>query len=445
MLEFLLGFVAVLQVFLLILVVVFVTRRSAERVRQEGRFDAFEKNQERAERTFKDEIAKNREESALHAERGREELRHTLESFSESLFSRSAEIANLQKNQLDTFSNQLSALTQMNERKLERLREVVEERLKRLQEENSVKLEQMRTTVDEKLHDTLEKRLGESFRLVSERLELVHKGLGEVQTLAIGVGDLKKVLSNVKTRGTWGEIQLGTLLDQILTRDQYAENVVTKQKGNERVEFAIRLPGHDGGENRQVWLPIDAKFPQEDYERLMDAREQADAAAAEDAARSLEKRIKESAKDIREKYLDPPYTTDFGVMFLPTEGLYAEVIGRPGLFDTLQRKFRVTVAGPSTLSAFLNSLQMGFRTLAIEKRSSEVWTLLGAVKTEFGKFGGILDKTQKKLREASNTIEKAAKKSRNIEKKLRKVQELPVSETDKLLENGKGSDPEERD
>ncbi len=445
MLEFLLGFVAVLQVFLLILVVVFVTRRSAERVRQEGRFDAFEKNQERAERTFKDEIAKNREESALHAERGREELRHTLESFSESLFSRSAEIANLQKNQLDTFSNQLSALTQMNERKLERLREVVEERLKRLQEENSVKLEQMRTTVDEKLHDTLEKRLGESFRLVSERLELVHKGLGEMQTLAIGVGDLKKVLSNVKTRGTWGEIQLGTLLDQILTRDQYAENVVTKQKGNERVEFAIRLPGHDGGENRQVWLPIDAKFPQEDYERLMDAREQADAAAAEDAARSLEKRIKESAKDIREKYLDPPYTTDFGVMFLPTEGLYAEVIGRPGLFDTLQRKFRVTVAGPSTLSAFLNSLQMGFRTLAIEKRSSEVWTLLGAVKTEFGKFGGILDKTQKKLREASNTIEKAAKKSRNIEKKLRKVQELPVSETDKLLENGKGSDPEERD
>jgi len=413
--------------------VVFILRGSGARRLQEDRFADLEKNQERIERTFKEEIFRNREETGTLAQRSREELSRSVRVSGESLLSRMTEIAQLQKNQLDTFANQLTVLTQSNEEKLERLRESVETRLKGLQEENSRKLEQMRVTVDEKLHETLEKRLGESFKFVSERLEMVHKGLGEMQTLAAGVGDLKRVLTNVKTRGTWGEIQLGTILEEILTPDQFARNVATRKKSNERVEFAVKLPGRGEEAGGEVWLPLDAKFPQEDYERLLDAREHADAAGAEEAAKQLEMRIKKSARDIREKYLDPPHTTDFAIMFLPTEGLYAEVIGRPGLFDTLQRKYRVTVTGPTTLSALLNSLQMGFRTLAIEKRSSEVWALLGTVKTEFGKFGRILEKTQKKLKEASNTIEKAARKTRNIERKLNRVQELPVSESETLI------------
>ncbi len=399
----------------------------------EQRLAALEKNQERAEQGIKEEMARGRMESAASARQGREEAAGTLRLFSDSLLARMTEIAGLQKNQLDTFSQQLATLTAANETRLERMRATVEERLRSIQDDNTLKLEQMRATVDEKLQSTLEKRLGESFRLVSDRLEQVYRGLGEMQVLASNVGDLRKVLTNVKSRGTWGEIQLGALLDQILTAEQYESNVATKHGSRERVEFAIKLPGRGEDESGPVWLPIDAKFPQEDYQRLVEAQDQANARAAEEAAKGLELRIKASAKDIREKYLNPPETTDFGIMYLPTEGLYAEVIRRSGLTETLQRDYRVVVAGPTTLAALLNSLQMGFRTLAIEKRSSEVWALLGAVKLEFGRFGDILDKTQQKLREASNTIEDAARKSRTIERKLKKVQEMPAMETAGLL------------
>ncbi len=277
---------------------------------------------------------------------------------------------------------------------------------------------------------------------MSERLELVHKGLGEMQTLASGVGDLKKVLTNVKTRGTWGEIQLGNLLEQILSPEQYAKNVATKLGSNDRVEFAIKLPGKERS-GEVVWLPLDAKFPQEDYQRLVEAAEQGNPQLVEEVGRMLETRIKNEARTIKEKYLDPPRTTDFAIMFLPTEGLYAEVIRRVGLTDVLQREYRVTVAGPTTLAAILNSLQLGFRTLAIEKRSSQVWSLLGAVKTEFGRFGEILDKTQKKLQEASNTIETASRRSRAIEQKLKDVQQLPATDATRLLGNSESSNDEE--
>ncbi|MCA9405781.1 MAG: DNA recombination protein RmuC [Candidatus Omnitrophica bacterium] len=327
---------------------------------------------------------------------------------------------------LRSFTDQLLKLTQMNEQKLEKVRDVVENNLKSLQEDNSQKLEKMRETVDEKLHSTLEKRLGESFKVVSERLEKVHQGLGEMQNLASGVGDLKKVLTNVKTRGTWGEIQLGNLLEQVLTPDQYATNIPTKQGSRDPVEFAVKLPGRD---SQTVYIPIDAKFPKEDYERLQAAQESGDANLVEDSLKAIERRIKDEAKKIREKYIDPPHTTDFAILYLPTEGLYAEVLRRPGLSDFLQRECRVTVAGPTTISAVLNSLQMGFRTIAVEKRASEVWNLLGTVKKEFGKFGDILDKTQEKLRKASEEIETAARKSRTIERKLKKVQELPTQNT----------------
>lgn len=381
-----------------------------------------QEGQERLERAVKEEVALSRRE---HGE--------VMRQFSDSVLARMADIATLQKGQLDSFSSQLLALTQSNEQKLERLREAVEERLKLLQADNNRQLEEMRKTVDEKLHATLEKRLGESFRLVSERLELVHKGLGEMQTLAAGVGDLKRVLTNVKTRGIWGEIHLAGLLEQILTVEQYDRNVATKPGSGERVEFAVRLPGRDKGD-KPVWLPIDAKFPQEDYQRLLDAQEQANPVLAEEAARALEARVKTEAKAIREKYIDPPHTTDFAILFLPVEGLFAEVLRRPGLCDVLMRDYRVVVTGPTTLAALLSSLQMGFKTLAVEKRSSEVWALLGAVKTEFGRFGEMLDKTQKKLQEASNSIETAAQKSRTIERKLRTVQELPASDAAATLE-----------
>jgi DNA recombination protein RmuC len=270
---------------------------------------------------------------------------------------------------------------------------------------------------------------------VSERLEQVYKGLGEMRNLATGVGDLKKVLTNVKTRGTWGEIQLGNILEQILTPEQYAINVQTKKNSNERVEFAIKLPGQGSDKDQVVWMPIDAKFPQEDYQRLLDAQDEADKDAADKSIRNLEMRIKAEAKAIKEKYIDPPNTTDFGIMFLPVEGLYAEVLRRPGLCDILQRDYRVVVTGPTTLAALLNSLQMGFRTLAIEKRSSEVWELLGVVKTEFGRFGDVLSKTKKKLQEASNTIDKAEIRTRAIERKLRKVEEIPQGDEMELLDD----------
>ena len=313
------------------------------------------------------------------------------------------------------------------------MRDTVEQRLKDIQHDNNLKLDQMRVTVDEKLHSTLEKRLGDSFNSISMRLEALYKELGEVQSLANGVNDLRKALTNVKTRGTWGEIQLGNIIDEILTKEQYASNISTKKGSNDRVEFAIKLPGSDD-RNTCVWLPVDAKFPQEDYQRLIDAQESGNRQAMEEASKQLEIRIKSEAKDIKEKYIDPPNTTDFGVMFLPTESLYAEVIRRTGLWEVLQREYKVIITGPTTLAALLNSLQMGFRTLAIEKRSSEVWSLLGTVKTEFGKFGDILDRTQKKLQEASNSIDTAARKTRTIERKLRNVQELPSGDDDSVVE-----------
>lgn len=377
----------------------------------------------------------------------RDELSSRLEGFSNSQLNLLTKLSGMQKQELvttlktfnETLSSKVADLSALlksdmkhNEERIDKLRERVEEQLRLLREDNRGQLEQMRATVDEKLQNTLETRLGESFKLVSERLEQVHKGLGEMQSLATGVGDLKKVLSNVKTRGNWGEIQLGNLLEQTLTAEQYEANVATRKGSADRVEFAIKLPSKTNDE-QFIWMPIDSKFPLEDYQRLIEAQEAGDVVAAGESVSKLEQRIKLEAKTIKAKYIDPPHTTDFAVMFLPTEGLYAEVLRRPGLADTLQREYRVTLAGPTTLAALLNSLQMGFRTLAIEKRSSDVWQLLGAVKTEFGTFGGILDKTYKKLQEASNTIETASRKTRTIERKLRSVQELPSNESTQLI------------
>ena len=379
-----------------------------------GGSTALKEEFEKIDRSFRDEMARSREEISKNAKSQREELSNSIKMFGDQL------------------NDQLSKLIQTNEQKFDKLQEKVDTQLKEIQDKNEKKLEEMRKTVDEKLHETLEKRLGESFKLVSERLEQVYKGLGDMQELARGVGDLKNVLTNVKTRGGWGEIQLENLIDQILTREQYEKNIVTKKGSSERVEIAIKLPGRDSLKSETVWLPIDAKFPVEDYQRLLEAQEIANVNSINDAGKSIETRIKGEAKKIAEKYLDPPHTTDFALMFLPIEGLYAEVLRRPGLAEFLQREYRVLVSGPTTLAAVLNSLQMGFRTLAIEKRSSEVWKVLSSVKTEFGKFGDLLDKTQKKLQEASNTIDDASKATRKIEKQLNKVEELPTSETNLL-------------
>ncbi|HCP91289.1 MAG TPA: DNA recombination protein RmuC [Spartobacteria bacterium] len=315
---------------------------------------------------------------------------------------------------------------------LESVRSIVDLRLKELQEDNAKQIDKMRATVDEKLQGTLEKRLGESFKLVSDRLEQVHQGLGAMQQLASDVGGLQKVLSNVKMRGGWGEVQLGALLEQVLTPDQFARNVKTREESGEHVEFAIKLPGDENG--APVWLPIDAKFPTEDYQRLLAAQDQGDVTAIEDAMKSLETQLKRSAKDICQKYINPPRTTDFALMFLPTEGLYAEAIRRIGLAEQVQRDCRVVFAGPTTLAALLNSLQMGFRTLAIQKRSSEVWNLLSTVKTEFGKFGEALSAVKDKLDQASRHVDNVAVRSRAITKKLRDVEELP-SNPQPLLKN----------
>src|SRR5579884_864513 len=318
---------------------------------------------------------------------------------------------------------QLKSLTESSDTRMEALRRSLDDKMRQLQEDNMRKLEQMRQTVDEKLQGTLEQRLGDSFRLVSERLEAVHKGLGEMHTLASGVGDLKKVLSNVRTRGVWGEAQLGGLLEQILRPGQYDRNVAVKGT-SERVEFAVRLPGRDD-ENSTVWLPIDAKFPQEDYQRLVEASERADVAEVEIAARQLESRLKAEARRIRDKYICPPHTTDFAVLFVPVEGLYAEALRRNGLVETLQREYRVTVAGPTTVCALLNSLQVGFQTLAIQKQSSQVWKLLGAAKAEFLKYAEILKKVRDKLNDAGKAISEAENRARIIEGKLRDVEVLP--------------------
>lgn len=396
---------------------------------------------ERLERGVRDDLGGNRKENQVYAQQMRQEILQLIKSLEEGLLARMNDIANLQKNQLDIFSHQLTALTTINEEKLENMRKTIEERIRNLQQENSQKLEQMRLVVDEKLHNTLERRLGESFKLVSERLELVQQGLGQMQALATGVGDLKRVLVNVKTRGVWGEVQLGLILEQILTPEQFQKNVMTKKGSSERVDFAIKLPGKDG---EFVWLPIDAKFPKEDYEKLIQAQEVLDVGLIEEAGKAIETRIKLEAKSIRDKYIQPPNTVDFAILFLPIEGLFAEVLRRPGLCDFLQREYRVAVSGPTTIAAFLNSLQMGFRTLAIEKRSSEVWQLLAAVKLEFEKFGDILDKTHKKIKEVSDTIENASRKSRTIQRKLKDVQALPQAEGE-VLGVGVGSEPDNED
>ncbi|MBM3877053.1 MAG: DNA recombination protein RmuC [Verrucomicrobia bacterium] len=402
------------------------------------RLEALEKAQERTERAVKEEIAQNREETSGQSRALREELRDV----GHSMMRQMADMARLQQEQLGSFSKQLTQLTESQERKSLELRQAVEAKLAQLQTDNAAKLEAMRQTVDEKLQGTLEKRLGESFKQVSDRLEQVQKGLGEMQSLASGVGDLKRVLTNVKTRGTWGEMQLGVLLGQILAPEQFAQNVRTKPTGGETVEFAIKLPGRDDEDGKSVWLPIDAKFPKEDFERLVDAADRGDAAGVEQAGRDLEARIRAQARDIRDKYIAVPHTTDFGLLYLPTEGLYAEVLRRPGLADSVQREQRVVIVGPTTLAALLNSLQMGFRTLAIQRRSSEVWKVLGAVKTEFGKFGDVLDKVKKKLDETSTTIEDAAHRSRQLQRKLKRVEALPAAESTALLGDAQAAEAE---
>jgi len=350
--------------------------------------------------------------------------------------------ANTLKRFSDTLGEQLRLLSDANERRLLEVRNTVEQRLTALQADNEKKLEQMRATVDEKLHATLEARLGESFKQVADRLDQVHKGLGEMQLLAKDVGSLNRVLTNVKTRGIFGEVQLAGLLEQVFTPEQYATNVETVPGSGARVEFAIRLPGRrdDGA---PLWLPIDAKFPREDYERLVEAQERADPVAAEVSAKAIEYRLRAEARTIRDKYIAPPHTTDFGIMFVPTEGLYAEALRRPGLMEGLQREHKVVLVGPTTLLATLTSLQMGFRTLALEKRSAEVWEVLGAVKTEFSAFSAVLAKTKKKLDEASNTIDQAQVRTNVMTRKLKSVEALPQMQTDLLLPRADEPDADE--
>lgn len=391
----------------------------------------------------------------------RRELSEGLDRGSQAQIAQLTSIATLQNNQLDAFSRQLTELVAANERRFQELREAVDarlraavedarhgreesastlkrfgdslnERFEAIRKDNAEQLERMRVTVDEKLHATLEQRLGESFKQVSERLEAVHKGLGEMQTLATGVGDLKRVLSNVKTRGIWGEVQLGALLEQMLTPDQYEQNVATRPGSRERVEYAIKLPGRDA--HSHVWLPIDSKFPIADYEVLVAAQERADPEAVEEAARALESKLRQEAKQIREKYVEPPATTDFAILFVPTEGLYAEALRRPGLVDSLQQMHRVTVVGPMNLAGLLNSLQMGFRTLAIEKRSSEVWQLLGAVKTEFGKFGDVLAATKRQIDTVARSIESAETRTRQMTRKLKDVEAVSAPNATRLFD-----------
>lgn len=410
------------------------------------------------------------------AQAGRQEMQHNLSGFQQALISQLSTISQLQKGQMDSFAQQLAQLNQANASQLEKIklillqqaqqsreelaqnlqrqsqtlgenlqtltqnnsqalnevRQTLEQKVTQLQTENAAKLDEMRKVVDEKLHATLEQRLGESFKLVSDRLEKVHQGLGEMQQLAVGVGDLKRVLTNVKTRGTWGEVQLEMVLQQMLTTEQYGKNIETIPGSGERVEFAIKLPGKEAGK-APVWLPIDAKFPKEQYERLLDAAERADAEAVKQASKELERAVRQEARTISEKYLSPPLTTDFAILFLPTEGLYAEVMRYPGLADELQRTYRISIAGPSTLSALLNSLQMGFRTMVLEQRSAEVWQVLGAVKTEFGKFGDVLAQTKTALERAAKNIDQAEVRTRQMSRKLKQVEALPDTEAQNLL------------
>ncbi len=419
------GLVSALLALVILIRQAAITRRAA----REG-LARVEDTLSRLERTMREESRSGREEAALGGERLAERVGGSLRELGQTNREQMDQLFAIQRRQHADFAVHLREIGEAQARSGEALRTKVEEHLTGLRRENAEKLEVMRATVDEKLQGTLERRLGESFKLVSDRLEAVHQGLGEMQVLAAGVGDLKRVLTNVTTRGAWGEVQLAALLDQVLVPSQYLTNALTGE-GRERVEFAIRLPGRDEGE--EVLLPIDAKFPVEDYERIQAAAAAADQTALAEAGRALEARIRQCARDIATKYLNPPRTTDFAILFLPTEGLYAEVIRRPGLSDELQRVHRVTIAGPTTLTALLNSLQMGFRTLAIQQRSSEVWQVLGAVKTEFGKFGPVLDKVKKKLQEASNTIEDAGVRERAIQRSLRRIEAVPGMETAALL------------
>ncbi len=408
---------------------------------------ALQTSSERLERELRHEIGES-------ARNGRLELTQNLATFQQSLVQQAAEATRTQNTQIDAFGQQLallqktlsdtltlqlSSLSESNARRMSEVRATLEAQLAQLQQTNIAKLDEMRATVDEKLQTTLHARLGESFKQVADRLEQVHKGLGEMQTLAAGVGDLKHLLTNVKTRGMFGEAQLAALLEQVFVPDQYAAQVATRPGSKNVVDFAIRLPGKsDSGE--PLWLPIDAKFPNEDYERLLDAQQRADAVAAEGAAKALEVRIRLEAKSIAEKYIEPPYTTDFAILFLPTEGLYAEVLRRPGLMEALQREHRITLAGPTTLLAMLSSLQMGFRTLALEKRSSEVWQVLGAVKTEFGKFGDVLAKVKSQTETVLNTLSSAEVRSRAMGRVLRQVEALPDEQAQALLPVDKEAD-----
>ena len=360
-----------------------------------------------------------------------QQTQNSLQMFGELISRNQKDSAGNLDKRLADINTRFSQMALENEQKLENIRLSMEKKIGELTNDNNRQLEEMRKTVDEKLQKTLEDRITQSFKLVNDRLEQVYKGLGEMQNLAVGVGDLKKVLSNVKTRGILGEVQLGAILEQILSPEQYEENVITKSTGADRVEFAVKLPGDD---ERTVWLPIDAKFPADSYSRLVDAYELGDAAAIEEAAKNLERVIKSEAKDIHTKYIEPPYTTDFGIMFLPFEGLYAEVVRR-GLLDVLQREYKVNIAGPTTMAALLNSLQMGFKTLAIQKHSSEVWEVLGAVKTEFGTFGKVLDSARKRLRMADEDLEKLiGTRTRAIERKLRGVESLSAPESEEVLD-----------
>lgn len=383
--------------------------------------------------SMRDEFARNRKESAEQGQAQREEQRKLQEAFEKKMEENAKDQSGVLRQQ---FGDLLKQLDTQNKQSLEALKDVrgaVEKQLKDIREDNGKQLEEMRKTVDEKLQDTLEKRLGESFKIVSERLELVHKGLGEMQTLASGVGDLKKVLSNVKTKGILGEYQLANIIEQLLPIEQYEENIATRPDSNERVEFAIRMPGNS--EDDMVWLPIDSKFPLQGYENLLNAREEADLDGIKAAEKALNSTIEKFAKDISEKYIEAPHTTDFGIMFLPIESLYAEVLRHPGLFETLQRKHRITITGPTTMSALLNSLQMGFRTLAVTKRSSEVWKILEAVKTEFGKFSTKLELVDKQLSTAKRSLEDLRHTRTNVmQSKLRKVGTLESGESDRLLD-----------
>jgi len=395
---------------------------------------------ERVERELRREIGDS-------ARGVRTELMNTLATFQEAVVRQSAEATRTQNTQIDAFSQQLTllqktlgdtlalqlqSLSEANARRLAEVRTTLETQLTAMQQTNAAKLEEMRRTVDEKLQTTLETRLGESFRQVAERLEQVHQGLGQMKTLAQGVGDLQRVLSNVKTRGIFGEVQLEALLEQVLTPEQYGKQVETKPRSNQRVDFAVRFPGRSA-DGSPVWLPIDAKFPRDDYERLLDAHERADAAGVDSAGRALEVRIREEAKSICESYLCPPHTTDFAILFLPIESLYAEVLRRPGLMDKVQRDYRVTLAGPTTLLAMLNSLHMGFRTLALEQQASEVWKVLGAVKTEFERYGKWVEAIREQVHKAADTLDKADTRTKMMRRALKDIEALPETQAQALL------------